>query len=173
MDASQLGRISARDPTQRNRGNHRRSTQNSRMATASKNPRSHSHVQRTPSRDPSGQPSLATIPSWPPRKPSLHRCTLYILLSSSTLPTSSGSSSSVVSVCTSHSLHVPVGAVALLTPLATTAQHVLSQESYEPEEAPWKGQQHASAENGEPESPQTPDLQTATSRTCPGPTTVA
>ena len=95
-------------------------------------------------------------------------------LQSNILPTSSGSSSSsVISVCTSRSLHVLVGAVALSTPLATTAQHVLSQESYEPKEAPLKGQQHASAEKGGPESPQTPGSQTSTYRTCPGSTTVA
>ena len=111
-------------------------------------------------------PKLAPSQAEPsPRYPTLPN--------SSTLPTSSGSPSSVVSVCTSHSLHVLVGAVALLTPLATTAQHVLSQESYEPEEAPLKGQQHASAEKGEPESPQTPDSQTSTYRTCPGLMTAA
>ena len=37
---------------------------------------------------------------------------------------------------------------------ATTAQHVLSQQSYEPEEALWKGQQHGFAGKEELESPQ-------------------
>ena len=37
------------------------------------------------------------------------------------------------------SQHVLVGAVALLTLLATTVRHVLSQESYDPKEAPSKG----------------------------------
>ena len=77
MDTPELDRINTRDPTQRNRGNHRRSAQNSRMATASNTPRSHGHVQWTSSRDPSGQPSIATIPSWPLRKPSFHHYTLF------------------------------------------------------------------------------------------------
>ena len=68
--------------------------------------------------------------------------------SSNIHPTSSGFSFSVVFVCTSHSPHVFVGAVALLTPLATTAQHVPSQESCEREEAPLKGQQHGFAGKG-------------------------
>ena len=76
MDTPELDRINTRDPTQRNRRNHRRSAQNSRMATASNTPRSHGHVQWTSSRDPSGHPSIATIPSWPLRKPSFHHYTL-------------------------------------------------------------------------------------------------
>ena len=69
--------ISTRDPTQRNRGKHRRSSQNSRMATASNNPRSHGQLQWTPRRHPSSQPGPATIPSWPLRQPCLHRHTLF------------------------------------------------------------------------------------------------
>ena len=46
------------------------------------------------------------------------------LQSLSTLPIFFGSSSSVVSACTSHSQHVLVGAVALLILLATTVRHV-------------------------------------------------
>ena len=110
--------------------NHRRSTQNSRMATASNNPRSTRPCTMN-SKPPSLQPAR---PCYNPKlAPSqAEPSPLYPIPSSSTLPTSSGSSSSsIVSVCTSHSLHVLVGAVALLTPLATTAQHVLSQESAE------------------------------------------
>ena len=76
MDTPQLDRINTRDPTQRNRGKHRRSTQNSRMATASNNPRSHGQLQWTPRRHPSSQPGSATIPSWPLRQPCLHHHTL-------------------------------------------------------------------------------------------------
>ena len=90
-------------------------------------------------------PKLAPSPA-APSPPSL------TLQSLSTLPIFFGSSSSVVSACTSHSQHVLVGAVVLLTLLATTVRHVLSQESYDPEEAPSKGQQHASAEKEGPES---------------------
>ena len=48
-----------------------------RMATASNHPGPHSHVQWAPSRDPSSQPSLASLPSWPLCKPSLHHHTLH------------------------------------------------------------------------------------------------
>ena len=74
-------------------------------------------------------PKLAPSPATP-SPPSL------TLQSLSTLPIFFGSSSSVVSACTSHSQHVLVGAVALLTLLATTVRHVLSQESYDPEAGP-------------------------------------
>ena len=47
------------------------------MATASNHPGPHSHVQWAPSRDPSSQPSLASLPSWPLCKPSLHHHTLH------------------------------------------------------------------------------------------------
>ena len=95
--------------------------------------------------------SQALLQSQASPSPAVPSPPFLILQSSSTLPIFFGSSSSVVSVCTSHSQHVLVGAVALLTLLATTARHVLSQESYDPEEAPSKGQQHASAEKEGPE----------------------
>ena len=93
--------------------------------------------------------------------------------SSNIHPTSSGFSFSVVFVCTSHSPHVFVGAVALLTPLATTAQHVPSQESCEREEAPLKGQQHGFAGKGELESPPILGSRISTSTPCPESTIVA
>ena len=113
----------------------------------------------TSSKQPSLQPAR---PSYNPKlapSPPAPSPPYLILQSWSTLPTFFGSSSSVVSVCTSHSQHVLVGAVALSTLLATTARHVLSQESYDAEEAPSKGQQHASAEKEGPESrwPQHPE----------------
>ena len=104
----------------------------------------------------SKQPSLQPArPSYNPKlapSPPAPSPPYLILQSLSTLPTFFGSSYSVVSVWTSHSQHVLVGAVALSTLLATTARHVLSQESYDPEEAPSKGQQHASAEKEGPKS---------------------
>ena len=77
MDTTELDRINTRDPTRPIRSKHRRSTQNSRMATASNNPRSHSQLQWTPSRHPPSQPGPAPIPSWPLRQPCLHHHSLF------------------------------------------------------------------------------------------------
>ena len=77
MDTPELDRINTRDPTWRNRSKHRRSTQNSRMATASNNPRAHGQLQWTTSRHPPSQPGPAPIPSWPLRQPCLHHHSLF------------------------------------------------------------------------------------------------
>ena len=62
-------------------------------------------------------------------------------------------------VSPSLSLHVPVGAIALWTLLATTVPHARDQRHFEAEAPTWSEQHPAFAEKLEPESPQAPFFQ--------------